>query len=109
MPYEVTTHPEMSEALRPDAFYPQIESNGAVSTDEEDASASESSSDEVDGGGRKTGSMPSYHYLRRLNYKNRRNCYQNHLRSPLSPTVEAPAKVRLARDDEDGCLGAAKA
>ncbi|VDK22318.1 unnamed protein product [Taenia asiatica] len=109
MPYEVTTHPEMSEALRPDAFYPQIESNGAVSTDEEDASASESSSDEVEGVGRKAGTMPSYHYLRRLNYKNRQNRHQNYLRSSLSPTVETPPKVRLARDDEDGCLGAAKA
>ncbi|VDM17366.1 unnamed protein product [Hydatigera taeniaeformis] len=108
MPYEVTTNAEMSEALRPDAFYPQIESNGAVSTDEEEASASESSSDEADGGDRKVGAMPSYHYLRRLNY-NRRNRHQNRLRTHLSPTVEAPTQVRLAHDDEDGCLGAAKA
>ncbi|CDS43392.1 ankyrin repeat containing [Echinococcus multilocularis] len=109
MPYEVTTHPEMSEALRPDAFYPQIETNGPVSTDEEDASASESSSDEVDGGGRKTGAIPSYHYLRRLNYNNHRHRHPNHLRNPLPPSVGTPARARLARDDEDGCLGAAKA
>ncbi|VDD78978.1 unnamed protein product [Mesocestoides corti] len=41
MPYNVTTHSEMHDALRPDAFYPQIQSNGPVSTDDSDGASSE--------------------------------------------------------------------
>lgn len=36
MPFSVTTNNvELSAALRPDAYYPDIQTNGAVSTDDE--------------------------------------------------------------------------
>lgn len=41
MAWQVTTHPDLIEALRPDAYYPEIQSNGAVSTDEECPSSDE--------------------------------------------------------------------
>ncbi|BHF82579.1 hypothetical protein SprV_0802571700 [Sparganum proliferum] len=43
MPFMVTQHAELAEALRPDAYYPEILSNGVVSTDEEDNDVSSSS------------------------------------------------------------------
>ncbi|VDN11074.1 unnamed protein product [Dibothriocephalus latus] len=45
MPYMVTQHAELAAALRPDAYYPEILSNGFVSTDEEDGEASSRSSE----------------------------------------------------------------
>ncbi len=45
MPFSVTTNAEMSTALRPDAYYPEIQTNGAVSTDEEDNTSSTSMED----------------------------------------------------------------
>ncbi|VDM03575.1 unnamed protein product [Schistocephalus solidus] len=46
MPYMVTQHTELAEALRPDAYYPEILSNGVVSTDEEEDGEEASSSSE---------------------------------------------------------------
>lgn len=102
MPYEVTSHPDMSEALRPDAFYPQIQSNGAVSTDEEDPSDSDSSASS-DGPPRPNRTAPTHRILRRLNYPNQKRNNRFHM------PKRAPTNARLARDDEDVCVGAAKA
>lgn len=120
----------MADALRPDAFYPQIQSNGAVSTDEEDNSVSESSSDEESSSGRnnggtapgrrKPGSVPTHHHLRRLNYNPRSNhrvngnlfAHNSHLQSTVTkapPSKPQSTTARLARDDEDMRVGPAKA
>ncbi|VDO01076.1 unnamed protein product [Rodentolepis nana] len=125
MPYQVTSHADMADALRPDAFYPQIQSNGAVSTDEEDNSETDTSSDEestannntnaaIAAGRRKPGTVPTHHHLRRLNYNPRKNhringsLFHNNLQHIPQSTKPQPT-ARLARDDEDMRVGPAKA
>ncbi|VDL64626.1 unnamed protein product [Hymenolepis diminuta] len=123
MPHQVTSHTDMADALRPDAFYPQIQSNGAVSTDEEGNSESDTSSDEEStpnnnnnattaAGRRKPGTVPTHKHLRRLNYNPRNNhrINGNLFHSPLQPQSSKPQPTaRLARDDEDMRVGPARA
>lgn len=123
MPYQVTSHADMADALRPDAFYPQIQSNGAVSTDEEGNSETDTSSDEEStpnnnnnattvAGRRKPGTVPTHKHLRRLNYNPRNNhrINGNLFHSPLQPQSSKPQPTaRLARDDEDMRVGPARA
>lgn len=107
MPYEVTTHQEMSAALRPDAFYPQIQSNGAVSTDEEEPSNSDSDSSAsvTEEPQKAIQAAPTQRLLKRLNYPTR----QRNPRLRMANQKKAPTNARLAHDDEDVCVGTAKA